>query len=319
MARTLPGTALAMVLAMALTMALTVSSACAAAWTERGVASGGLHGVLTLPDVEARGSGVLILAGSGPVDRDGNLPGLMNNSLKFLAHALAERGIVSLRVDKRGVGSSAAAGGREEDLRFGTFVDDAAAWSAVLKREGRVERLVLLGHSEGALVATLVAQRIRPAGLVLLAGAGEPASAVIERQLKAAGAPERLQERSREIVRSLMRGEAVTDVPAELAPLYRSSVQNYLMSWLPLDPARELARTDCPILIVQGTSDLQVSVEDARRLHAARPSSRLEIVETMNHVLKDAPSERATNLATYRDPDRPLSSPLVPAIERFVR
>lgn len=84
----------------------------ASAWTERDVATGAgpvaLHGTLTLPEDAAPTAGVLILAGSGPVDRDGNLPGLPNNSLKLLAHRLAECGFVSLRADKRGTGASCA-------------------------------------------------------------------------------------------------------------------------------------------------------------------------------------------------------------------
>ena len=174
-----------------------------------------LHGTLTLPAGTASASGVLILAGSGPVDRNGNLPGLPNDSLKLLAHALADRGIVSLRVDKRGIGASQAAGPQEMDLRFNTYVDDALAWVDVLRAEPLVSRVFLLGHSEGALVATLAAQRTKTAGLILIAGAGEPAGKIIERQLAAAKVPVALQDTSRRIVTALEAGQTVTDVPPE--------------------------------------------------------------------------------------------------------
>jgi uncharacterized protein len=76
----------------------------AMAWTEREVSLGGLHGTLTWPDGSDSVPTVLILAGSGPVDRDGNLPSACNDSLKLLANGLADQGIASLRIDKRGVG-----------------------------------------------------------------------------------------------------------------------------------------------------------------------------------------------------------------------
>ncbi|HWA44288.1 MAG TPA: alpha/beta fold hydrolase [Hypericibacter adhaerens] len=271
-----------------------------------------------MPDGSDPVPAVLILAGSGPVDRDGNLPGARNDSLKLLAQGLAERGIAALRIDKRGIGESRAAGIREEDLRVETYVADAVGWLDLLHAYRRIERLSLLGHSEGALVATLAAQQATVAGLILIAGAGEPAARLIERQLSAAGVPADLQAASRRIVDELERGRPVPEVPPALAALYRPSVQNYLMSWLPLDPARELAKTALPVLVIQGTADLQASVEDARRLAAARPDGELRLIEGMNHVLKDAPAERLPNLAIYDRPELPLSASLVPAIADFL-
>jgi len=272
-----------------------------------------------MPDGAALVPGVLILAGSGPVDRDGNLPGARNESLKLLPHGLADQGIASLRADKRGIGASRAAERREEDLRFGSYVADAVTWLAVLRAEPRVSRVFLLGHSEGALVATLAAQRAEVAGLVVVAGAGEPAGRVIERQLAAAGVPEALQDASRRIITALEADQTVPDVPAELAPLFRPSVQPYLASWLPIDPVTELARVQVPMLVVQGTTDLQVGVDDARRLAAARPGAELVLIEGMNHVLKRASPDRATNVAAYADPNLPLAPGLIPPITAFLK
>ncbi|MFG1479425.1 alpha/beta fold hydrolase [Xanthobacter sp. V4C-4] len=299
----------------------------APATTERTVSNGPLHGTLVLPADGERTAAALILAGSGPVDRDGNLPHARNDSLKALAHGLAAQGIATLRVDKRGIGASAGAASREEALRFDTYVDDAVSWlrtlDGVLAAEAgaaspEVRRLFLIGHSEGALVATRAAQRHAVAGLVLLAGAGEPAGAVIDRQLAAAAVPDSLRAQSRRIVAALERQAPVADVPEELRALYRPSVQPYLMSWLPLDPAAELAKVQAPVLIVQGTTDLQISTGDAERLAAARPDTRLVIVAGMNHVLKPAPVERGANLATYATPDLPLAPRLIPAIADFM-
>jgi hypothetical protein len=95
-------------------------------------------------------------------------------------------------------------------------------------------------------------------------------------------------------------------------------VQPYLISWLPIDPVAELARTTSPALVIQGGTDLQVGEEDARRLAAARPAIVRRVIPAMNHVLKAAPRARAQNLATYADPSLPLAPELVPAILGFI-
>ena len=288
-------------------------------WTESEISTDGLCGTLTLPLGASAIPAVLLLAGSGPVNRDGNLPGLPNDSLKLLAHALAARGIASLRVDKRGVGSSQVNATREQDLRFTRYVDDALAWRAVLASLERISAVFLLGHSEGALVATMAAQDAQVAGLILVAGAGEAAPKIIAHQLAAAGVPPALQEASQHIAACLCEGDTAPNVPAELAQFYRPSIMNYLASWFTLDPANEFAKTYCPALIVQGSTDLQVGVADAHRLAAARPDATLCLVEGMNHILKMAPMDRAANLQTYSMPQLPLAQALVERVVNFIR
>lgn len=301
-------------------------SAGALGWTEREVVTGewlaALRGVLTLPQGAERRPGVLILAGSGPVDRDGNAPGVANDSLKLLAHGLADAGVISLRVDKRGVGASRWAVRREDSLRLATYADDAATWLDVLRAEPLVSRVFVLGHSEGALVGTLAAQRRAVAGVVLLAGAGERIGAVMARQLAAGAMPAPLRAEAGRVLAALEAGQTVADVPPELAPLLRASVQPYLISWMALDPVAELARVAAPVLIVQGTTDLQVGVADARRLVAGRAGvsqpTTLVLVEGMNHILRQAPLEREANFATYSDPGLPLSPGLIEPIAAFL-
>ena len=291
----------------------------AGAWMERDVNRSGLFGTLTLPETPNPVRAALILAGSGPTDRNGNNPAGSNDSLKLLARGLAAEGIASLRVDKRGVGVSAGAATREDDLRIDTYVADAIAWLEFLRGELPQSRLFVIGHSEGALIGTLAARRADVAGLVLLAGAGESADRIIARQLAAAGVPQGLQTESGRIAERLRSGQPVTDVPNDLLSLYRPSVQNYLMSWLALDPAAELARVRGAVLILQGTTDLQILPDDARRLASARPDAKLVFIDGMNHVLKEAPLDRRANLNTYIKSDLPLAPELLPAIADFIR
>lgn len=297
---------------------LFLSPVAAQDFSEQPLEQDGLHGTLTLPEGTGPHPAILIIAGSGPVDRDGNFPGGRNDSLAQLAQALSDRGVASVRFDKRGVGQSAPAAAREDDLRFGTYVADAIGWARLMEGRPEISNVVLLGHSEGALVATLAARETGAAGLVLLAGAGLPAAQVIERQLAEAGLPQELQDASRAIAGELLEGRRVQDPPQALAALYRPSMQGYLMSWLPLDPAAEFARTTLPALILQGTTDLQTTPDDAGRLHDARPDAELVFIEGMNHVLKAAPPDRPGNLAAYDNPDLPLHPELVPAVADFV-
>lgn len=258
----------------------------------------------------------LILSGSGPTDRDGNQPGGRSDCLRLLAHGLARAGIASARFDKRGVGASRMAAPTEATLRLGAYVDDTCRWLAMVRQMPGNGPCLLIGHSEGALVAILAAQRVRPDGLVLLACPGFPLRQVIERQTRSLPAP--LREALARGLLALERGGTPPRIPPALTRLLRPSVQPYLRSLLPVDPARELQRSRVPTLVVQGTHDLQVELADARRLARARAGIDLAIIPRMNHVLKPASSDRKRNLASYWNEEAPLAPGLLEAITGFV-
>ena len=277
-----------------------------------------LHGTLLTPAAETRAA-ALIIAGSGPTDRNGDSPlGVSASSYRLLAEGLAAHGVATVRTDKRGVGASAFALTSEARLKFTDYADDARAWAAETARLTGQPCAWLIGHSEGALVALVAASRDDDAicGLVLLSGAGRPVGAVLREQL--AGAPEPLLGQAMAILSELEAGRTVAEVPPQLAALFRPSVQPYMISWLPLDPAALVAAWDGPVMIGQGTTDIQVSLTDARALGAARPDAKLVIWEGVNHLLKIAPADRAANAATYRDPDLPLAPGVVEDVAGFI-
>jgi alpha-beta hydrolase superfamily lysophospholipase len=278
-----------------------------------------LKGTLCRPDGDATAPVVLILPGSGPTDRNGNAPtGLATDAYKLLAHALADNGFASLRIDKRAIAASAKAALREEDLRFKTYVDDTLLWTAFLKRQPRLSKIFLLGHSEGALIGLIAVQRQDYAGYISLAGVGFRAGDTLRRQLKQS-LPVALYEEALRTIGELEAGRTVAAVSPELGPLFRPSVQPYLISWFKLDPAVEIAKLKLPVLIVQGTTDIQVGVEDARALAAAKPDAKLVLIDGMNHILRAAPADRAANVATYTQPALPLKPELVPALVSFIK
>jgi len=281
--------------------------------------TGQLSGTLMLPDgTKGKLPVAVLIAGSGPTDRDGNSPLLVgkNDSLKMVAQALADAGVASLRYDKRGVAASKAAGPKEEDLRFDMYVDDAAAWAAKLAADPRFSSVTLIGHSEGSLIGMIAAQRGKAVGYVSLAGIGQPAGGVLRQQL-AGKLPPALAARNEQLLSALEEGKTAVDVPPELNMLYRPSVQPYMISWLRWSPAVEIAKLKVPCLILQGDTDIQVHLADAEALAAANKRCSLGIVPGMNHVLKDVVADPKQQFASYSNPDLPLDKALVEALKKF--
>jgi len=281
--------------------------------------NGALHGTLLVPNGAPTPMPVaLLIAGSGPTDRDGNTPLLpgKNNGLKLVAEALAQRGIATLRYDKRGIGASMGAMGKESDLRFTTYVDDAADWLEWLRADKRFSRRIVIGHSEGSLIGVMAAQRSPVSHVVSIAGAGRPISDVLDEQLSRGLPPDQLTD-ARRILAELKAGKTVDSVPPSLLMLFRPSVQPYMMSWLPIDPAREVGRLTVPVLVVQGTTDTQVNAADAERLAKGHSHATLQMIDGMNHVLKEV-REASQQTASYSDPALPLHPRLIDVITTFI-
>lgn len=281
--------------------------------------TGSLSGSLTLPVSTNACPLVLIIAGSGPTDRDCNSTlGIQTNTYKMLAADFAKNGIATLRFDKRGIGKSQSAMTSESELRFETYIQDAIGWIQHLKSDYRFSGITILGHSEGSLIGLIAAAQGNVNGFISVAGVGRPADKVLQDQLKTQ-LPLGLMNESNKILDSLKAGKTVTKVDPSLMSLYRPGVQPYMISWFKYNPEKEIAKLKIPILIVQGTTDLQVTVEDARLLSAAKPDAKICIIENMNHVLKESDNNMQTNLSTYTNPNLPLKAGLVNQIVSFVK
>lgn len=272
--------------------------------------TGELSGTLTVPILKGTFPVALIIAGSGPTDRNGNNPEMKNNSLQLLAHELAAQGIASIRYDKRGIGASKDALVSEENLRFENYVEDAKAWAAQMKTDPRFRKLIVIGHSEGSLIGILACEQADV--FVSLAGAGRPIDVILKEQLAVQLKGEKkLLRAANEGLTKLKEGKLVEDSPVGLFGLFHPSVQPYMISWMKYDPAVEISNLKIPIVIVQGTTDLQVQVKDAELLHAASVGSRYILIEGMNHIFKMAPLDREKNIETYSNSELPLAEELV--------
>jgi pimeloyl-ACP methyl ester carboxylesterase len=280
--------------------------------------TGTLYGSLDLPSGSGPFPVVILHAGSGPTDRDGNQKLMKNDSLKMLGAGLAASGIAVLRYDKRAIGASAAAGSKPEDLRFDMYVDDMVGWIDFLRKDKRFTKVGILGHSEGSLIGMLAARRGKAGAFVSIAGPGHSAAVVLRKQLaNNLAARPALREKSDKIIDELIAGRTVAEVPPELVSLYPPSLQPYLISWFKYDPATAIGELEMPILIVQGTTDNQITVEDAKRLAAAKKEAQLCLIEGMNHVLKHASTDPEQK-AAYTDATVPLEGKVVEEIGRFL-
>ncbi len=145
---------------------------------------GAIDAVLTTPPDVERPPVVLLIAGSGSTDHDGNGPQVKPATLKKLSEQLVARKIATLRYDKRGAGGWKPEFGRPEDFRFKDFVEDAVALVNYLRSSGKFSQVSVAGHSEGGLVAILTARRVPIDRLVLLVTAARRQGDLVKAQLE---------------------------------------------------------------------------------------------------------------------------------------
>jgi alpha-beta hydrolase superfamily lysophospholipase len=274
-----------------------------------------VYGTLFQPKAGSN-SLVIIIAGSGPTDRDGNQQMMQNNSLKMLGQDLAKEGIATFRYDKRIFTLLKQQALQEDKLRFDDFVEDAVSTINYFKTKNKYDAIYVLGHSQGALVGLLAAQQTEVTGYISLAGAGQGIDQTIVNQigLQMPG----LKDDAAQALATLKEKGSVKDFSPALTSILRKSVQPFMASWMQYDPAVEIQKLTIPVLIINGTRDLQVDMNEAEALKGAAPNAQLSVIENMNHVLKEVSDDQMENAKSYNEPSRPLAPMLVETIKNFI-
>jgi alpha-beta hydrolase superfamily lysophospholipase len=234
--------------------------------------------------------------------------------LKKLSEQLAARKIATLRYDKRGAGGWKPEFGKPQDFRFRNYVDDAVALTNHLRDSGKFQEVVLIGHSEGGLVAILAARRTPVDRLVLLATTARRQGDLLKAQLEGTIPPEVFKPIANAID-AIMAGQIVDPTPPGLS--LPPPMQPAFASAFAEDPIAPLTLIEQPTLIIGGGRDRQVARLDFNGLAAARPAAKLLWLENMNHVLVDVADE-ADDLAAYNQPERALNSAMIDTIAAFV-
>lgn len=289
-------------------------SAANASAEESKVTIGAIDAVLTTPAGVEKPPVALLIAGSGTIDHDGNGPQMKPATLKKLSDRLVAHNIATLRYDKRGAGGWKPEFGKPEDFRFKDFVDDASALVKYLRDSGKFSRIILVGHSEGGLVAILTAQAQTVDRLVLLATAARKQGDLLKAQLEKKLAPEAYTSVAKAID-TIMAGQIV-DPPPQGLPI-PPAMQPGLASAFNEDPVAPLQKLTLPILIVAGGRDLQLARVDMIALSTAAPQARTAWEPDMNHVLVDV-TDDADNLAAYGQADRPLDASMIDEVSAFI-
>lgn len=247
-------------------------------------------------------------------DRNGNQNFLKNNSLKKLAENLTNNGIATFRYDKRVV-KQIRQGNVDKDMMFDDFVNDAKDVINYFKEKETYSKIYVIGHSQGSLVGMLAAKE-NTDGFISLAGAGQNIGDVIVDQVT--NMAPKLGEEAQKVVDKLKKGETTTEYPQALASVFSIDIQPFMMNWMQYNPTEVINELKIPVLIVNGTKDLQVSEGEAKLLKEANEKAQLQIIENMNHVFFEIKGDDLENSKSYNESFREISPELIESIVDFI-
>jgi alpha-beta hydrolase superfamily lysophospholipase len=273
-----------------------------------------IDGTLLNPN-EGASSLAILIADSGPIDRDGNQDFQKTNNLKKLAVALTNNGIATFRYDKRIV-KQLRKGNLDPNIKFENFVTDAVDVIDYFRKQNSYKNIYIIGHSQGSLIG-MMAAKDKADGFISLAGSGKTIDALILEQVELT-AP-MFAEDTKRIVSVLKAGKTTTTYPPALGSIFDLSVQPFMASWMKYDPIVEIEKLDIPVLVINGTKDLQVSADEATSLNVAAKNSELKLIERMNHVLFIIEGDDQENAKSYNNHAGKVSEELINEIVVFIK
>lgn len=276
---------------------------------------GDVFGTLLTPEKVKRFPLAIIIAGSGPTDKDGNnILGVKTNSYKKLAFNLVENKIATLRFDKRGVGESTKALKNESEITIDSYISDVINWIKLFRKDTRISSIILIGHSEGALIGMIASKYAD--SYVSIAGAGKPCDSIINEQI--ATQPTFVKEKAIAIFDSLKQGLLVKDIPQYFMSIFRPSVQPYMISWLKYNPQVEIQKIIIPILLIQGTKDLQLGEDNICLLSKNNKNAKVILIQNMNHIFATISGDEKENINSYNNIDLPINATLIKELTKFI-
>lgn len=273
-----------------------------------------VEGTLLSPTDKEDAPLVIMIQGSGPTDRNGNQSFMKNDSFKKLAIALAEEGIATFRFDKR-ILHMRELGLKEEEIRFDDFITDASSVLDYFKQNSVFKKIIVLGHSQGSLIG-MISAKDKADAFISIAGAAEPIDSLIIEQIgsQMPGLQQNVQESFKEIRET---GSSKNYNPM-LEMIFRPSVQPFIYSWMKYDPQVEIVKLDIPVLLINGTNDLQIKEKEAEKLKQAQPNAKLVLLDKMNHVFRKIEGDALENSKSYNNAGLPLHPELAPVIVEFI-
>ena len=272
-----------------------------------------VDGTLLVPESIDNPPLVIIIAGSGPTDRNGNQSFMKNDMLKKLAERLSENGIATFRYDKRVV-KQLKTRTFDKNIRFDDFVTDAK--SVVTYFKPSYSSITIAGHSQGSLVGLLATE----AGVdrfISLSGAGNPIDQIILEQITKT-APF-FTEDTKRVLEILKSGKTTTEFPPALASIFSLDIQPFMSNWMQYNPQKRIESLEIPVLIINGTRDLQVSTTEAQLLKDHKTDAEIVIIENMNHLLFEINGDDLVNTKSYNELSYPIMPEVITAMVNFIQ
>ena len=272
-----------------------------------------VDGTLLVPESVENPPLVIIIAGSGPTDRNGNQSFMKNDMLKKLAERLSENGVATFRYDKRVV-KQLKTRTFDKNIRFDDFVTDAK--SVVTHFKPSYASIIIAGHSQGSLVG-LLATEAGVDGFISLAGAGNPIDQIILEQITKT-APF-FKEDTKRVLEVLKSGKTTTEFPPALGSMFNLDIQPFMSNWMQYNPYELIENLKIPVLIINGTKDLQVSTTEAQLLKAHKTDAELVIIENMNHLLFEINGDDLVNTKSYNEMSHPIMPEVIKVMLNFIQ
>ncbi|WP_299668620.1 alpha/beta hydrolase [uncultured Polaribacter sp.] len=257
---------------------------------------------------------IIWVHGSGQIDRNGNQPAqnVKANYIQQFRDAINKENIAFFSYDKR----TANPNNKNflKDTQVLDFAYDAEEVVNYFKKDKRFSEIILIGHSQGSLVAMLASEKVDT--YISIAGAGETVDQTIIKQVTAQSIE--FGEIAKAHFKELKETGTVENVNPNLISIFAKPNQAFWSSWISLDPVEEIKKLQIPVLILNGDKDLQVQIEDANNLKAAKPTAELVIIKNMNHVLKNIQKDE-DNLTSYFSSEFAISEALIRTVVSFVK
>ena len=274
-----------------------------------------IDGTLLVPNAVENPILAIIIADSGPTDRNGNQNFQKNNALKKLAERLSNENIATFRYDKRIV-KQIKRGHVNPNISFEDFITDATSVISYFKSQNYYSKIVVIGHGQGSLVG-LAASKEGADQFISLAGSGKPIDQVIIDQITQMDPA--LVKDTKQAFEILKEGKTTKNYPQALSGIFSPDLQPFMMSWMRYNPQELIADLDIPVLIVNGTKDLQVSTSEAELLQSKSSNADLKLIDNMNHVLFIIEGKELENSKSYNESFRSISDELINELVRFIK
>jgi len=299
-----------------LLLSLAVHSYCQVKTEEVLLKNGAIELPGTLSYTEEKSPLIIWVHGSGNIDRNGNQQGTMikANYIQQFREAVNKEGIAFYSYDKRTSTPKNMSLIMKEGVVFKDFIDDVSIAVNKFKDDERFTQIILAGHSQGSLVAMSALENVDK--YISIAGAGETVDKTLIKQITNQNGE--LGKAAANHFKELGETGTIKDVNPMLMTIFSPQNQPFFKSWMSYDPIAILKEVNIPILIVNGNKDLQVKESDAEALHKANPSSKMVIIDKMNHLLKVIEKDE-DNMKSYLSPDFKISDELIETVTEFVK